>query len=106
MADTLKLNGEKVILTGAKIFTGTMVLNGVGNNSVRMWTISQLKSLYGIDYAADRTVIIANNGDGQANAVHVEGVTYTENDQGIYAVLSYNISIPIRINFAIIHGVV
>ena len=108
VADTLKLNGEKVILTGAKIFTGTMVLNGVGNNSVRMWTISQLKSLYGIDYAADRTVIIANNGDGQANAAHVEGVTYMANDQGIYAVLNYNISIgaPIRINFAIIHGVV
>ena len=108
VADTLKLNGEKVILTGAKIFTGTMVLNGVGNNSVRMWTISQLKSLYGIDYAADRTVIIANNGDGQANAAHVEGVTYMANDQGIYAVLNYNISIGalIRINFAIIHGVV
>lgn len=103
IADNLKLNGVNVILNSVKIITGTMVKTVQNNNAVPMWSLSEFKSEYGFDYKTGKTIIIANNGDGDANPVHVEGVTYVYSDAKIYALLSYNSNAPIRIDYAIIH---
>lgn len=103
IADSLKLNGVKVILNSVKIITGTMVKTVLNNNSVAMWTLSELKSKYGFDYETGKTIIIANNGDGNANEAHIEGVTYMGSNRTIFAVLDRNSNAPIRINYAIIH---
>ena len=103
IADSLKLNGVKVILNSVKIIAGTMVKTVLNNNAVAMWTLSEFKSNYGFDYETGKTIIIANNGDGDANYCHIEGVTYSNSDTTIYALLNFNSNAPIRINYAIIH---
>lgn len=103
IADSLKLNGVNVILNSVKIITGSMVKGGTNNNAVAMWTLSEFKSTHGFDYETGKTIIIANNGDGDANYAHVEGVTYTYSNATIYAVLDRISNSPIRIDYAIIH---
>lgn len=103
IADNLKLNGVKVILNSVKIITGTMIKTVLNNNAVSMWTLSEFKSKYGFDYSTGKTIIIANNGDGDANDAHIDGVTYMSSNRTIYAVLDRISNYPIRINYAIIH---
>lgn len=103
VADNLKLNGVNVILNSVKIITGSMVKTVPNNNAVSMWTLSEFKSNYGFGYSTDKTIIIANNGDGNANNAHIDGVTYESSGSTIYAVLDRATNAPIRINYAIIH---
>ena len=103
VADNLKLNGVKVILNSVKIITGSMVKTVQNGNAVSMWTLSEFKSEYGFAYSTGKTIIIANNGDGNVNDAHIEGVTYESSNSTIYAVLDRISNIPIRINYAIIH---
>ena len=103
IADSLKLNGVNVILNSVKIITGSMVKTVSNNNSVAMWSLSEFKSKYGFDYETGKTIIIANNGDGDANEAHIEGVTYSYSNSRIYAVLDRINNDPIRIDYAIIH---
>ena len=103
VADSLKLNGVEVILNSVKIITGTMVKTPPNSNKVPMWTLSEFNSEYGIGYSTGRTIIIANNGDGDANYAHIDGVTYVASSTTIYAMLDGVNNAPIRINYAIIH---
>lgn len=103
IADSLKLNGVNVILNSVKIITGSMVKTVQNNNAVAMWSLSEFKSKYGFDYEIGKTIIIANNGDGDANDAHIEGVSYVSSSSTIYAVLDRINKYPIRINYAITH---
>lgn len=101
IADSLSWNGKTVRLNNLKIGSGTLVLNAAGGNSVRLFTLDQIKTLHGITYETGKTVVIVNNGDTDANASHVTGATYTR-DGKIWANLDRNDSNPIRINYMIL----
>ena len=101
IADSLSWNGKTVRLNNLKIGSGTLVLNAAGSNSVRLFTLDQIKTLHGITYETGKTVVIVNNGDADANASHVTGATYAR-DGKIWATLDHNDSNPIRINYMIL----
>ena len=77
--------------------------NVTGSNSTSLFNTTQLKTWHGIEYSVSNTVIIVNNGDGNANAAHVEGVTYFNNGE-IWALLDRNVSGLIRINYMVLHS--
>lgn len=103
IADSLKLNGETVRLNNLKIGSGTLVLNAQGSNYVCLFTLDQIKAWYGIEYSAGKTVVIANNGDWDANPTRVDSVAYAR-DNKIWATLNNTNSNPIRINYMILHS--
>lgn len=103
IADSLKLNGETVRLNNFKIGSGTLVLNAQGSNRVCLITLDQIKAWHGIEYATGKTVVIANNGDWDANPTRVDSVSYAR-DNKIWATLNNANSNPIRINYMILHS--
>ena len=103
IADSLKLNGETVRLNNLKIGSGTLVCNVGGGNSTPLFNTTQIKNWHDIEYVTGKTIIIVTNGDGNANAAHVEGTTYFNNGE-IWALLDRNVSGLIRINYMILHN--
>ncbi len=77
--------------------------NVAGGNSTRLFNTTQLKTWHGIEYSVSNTVIIVNNGDGNAVDAHVEGVTYFNNGE-IWVVLDRNVRGLIRINYMVLHS--
>lgn len=103
IADSLSWNGKTVRLNNLKIGSGTIVVNAQGSSDVCLFTLDQIKALYGIVYETGKTIVIVNNGDWDANPVRVDSVAYTR-DGKIWAMLSYNNSNPLRINYMILHS--
>jgi hypothetical protein len=67
-------------------------------------SVDYMKSTFGIEYSIDRTVLIVNNGDGDAIGVHVEGVTYLRSSNSLWCVLNRTLSGLVRVNFMIFHN--
>ena len=104
IADSLTLNGNPILLNNVKIISGTVVVNSPGGNSFELFSISFLKSRFGIDYASDRTIILVNNGDANACGSHIEGVSYVDSGKALWCVLNENFNGNVRVNFIIIHN--
>ena len=104
VADSIKLNGSPIILNNLKIVSGTRVINVPGGDSFELMSVDYMKSTFGIEYSVDRTVLIVNNGDGDAINVHVEGVTYLGSHKSLWCVLNRTLSGLIRVNFMIFHN--
>lgn len=87
-------------------FSGSYVTN-VSGSSKRLfgieWVREQFKKRFDIESGTDpsRYTVIVNNGDGNANGVHIEGVTYTD---AWYAVFdrTFSSNVRTRINYRII----
>lgn len=104
VADSIKLNGSPIILNNLKIVSGTRVINAPLGNSFELMSVDYMKSTFGIEYSGDRTVIIVNNGDGDATGVHIEGVTYLGSSNSLWCVLDRTLSGWVRVNFMIFHN--
>lgn len=104
VADSIKLNGSPIILNNLKIVSGTRVINVVGGDSFELMSVDYMKSTFGIEYSTGRTVLIVNNGDGDAANVHVEGVTYVGSSKSLWCVLDRTLSGLVRVNFMIFHN--
>ena len=60
-----------------KIKCGTKVLTSTGGTSVKVFTIDELNTLFGVeDCSATNTACFFANGDGSAQSVHIDGDTY------------------------------
>lgn len=90
-----------------KIRCGTLVLGGDrGQGSARvLFYLNEVRSLVGDGNANPYSIaIVANNGDGNTNGAHVEGVTYIP-DSHWAVVFDRSVGTGLlRINFAIIYG--
>lgn len=104
VADSIKLNGSPIILNNLKIVSGTRVVNMPEGNSFELMSIDYMKSTFGIEYSVDRTVLVVNNGDGNAVGAHIEGVTYLGSTKSLWCVLDRALSGLIRVNFMIFHN--
>lgn len=104
VADSIKLNGSPIILNNLKIVSGTRVINVPGVDSFELMSVDYMKSTFGIEYSTGRTVLIVNNGDGDATNVHVEGVTYLGSRKSLWCVLNRTLSGLVRVNFMIFHN--
>lgn len=98
------LNGVMYDLGGVKMLHSTWVTKA-NDTSVQLFTISQLKTRFGISSASsvssNQFMVIVQNGDGNATAAHVEGSTWV--GDRCYAVFSSNVSTQIRINYLVIY---
>ena len=104
VADSIKLNGSPIILNNLKIVSGTRVINVPGSDAFEFMSVDYMKSTFGIEYSIDRTVLIVNNGDGDAASVHIEGVTYLNSHKSLWCVLNRASSGLVRVNFMIFHN--
>lgn len=104
VADSLKLNGSPIILNNLKIVSGTRVVNVPGADTFEFMSLDYIKSTFGITYSHDRTVLIVNNGDSDANNVHIEGVSYVQSRGSLWCVLNRSTSGLIRVNFMMFHN--
>lgn len=90
-----------------KIRCGTTVLGsdrGTGTGRVFMYKQDVINWL-GMNIDPYKVIIVANNGDGNANGAHVEGVTYIPGNDYWAVVCNQSLgSSLLRINFAIIYG--
>ncbi|MGN1193821.1 MAG: phage tail spike protein [Dorea sp.] len=60
-----------------KIKCGTKVLTATGGTSIKVFTIDELNTLFGVeDCSATNTACFFANGDGNAQSVHIDGATY------------------------------
>ena len=86
---------------------GTFVTKGSGDSSKQLFTISQLKTRFGIDSASQvnstQFMVIVQNGDGSVTGVHMQGSTWLGDK--CYAVFNniVNTQTQIRINYLIIY---
>lgn len=85
-------------------FSGSYITN-VSGSSKRLfgieWVREQFKKRFGIESGTDisRYTVVVNNGDGNANGSHIEGVTYKD---AWYAVFDRTLSnVRTRINYRI-----
>ena len=104
VADSLKLNGSPIILNNLKIVSGTRVVNAPGGNSFEFMSLDYIKSKFGIEYSADRTVLLVNNGDSDATGVHIEGVSYAGSHKSLWCVMDRSMSGLVRVNFIMFHN--
>ena len=104
IADSLKLNGSPIILNNLKIVSGTIVINAPGGDSFEFMSLDYIKSKFGIEYSVDRTVLIVNNGDSDANNVHIEGVSYVGSRKSLWCVMNRSMSGLVRVNFIMFHN--
>lgn len=104
VADSLKLNGSPIILNNLKIVSGTRVINAPGGDAFELMSLDYIKSKFGIEYSADRTVLLVNNGDSDANNVHIEGVSYLSSRKSLWCVMNRSMSGLVRVNFIIFHN--
>lgn len=104
VADSIKLNGSPIILNNLKIVSGTKVIDAPGGDNFELMSVDYMKSTFGIEYSTDRTLIIVNNGDGDAIDVHVEGVTYFRSTKSLWCVLNRSLHGLVRVNFMIFHN--
>ena len=104
VADSLKLNGSPIILNNLKIVSGTRVVNAPGGDSFEFMSLDYIRSTFDIEYSVDRTILIVNNGDSDANNVHIEGVSYVGTRKSLWCVLNRSMSGLVRINFMIFHN--
>lgn len=104
VADSVKLNGSPIILNNLKIFSGTRVVFAQGGDTFELMTLDYIKSKFGIEYSLDRTVILVNNGDSDATAAHIEGVSYSSSHKSLWCVMDRNLSGLIRVNFIMFHN--
>jgi hypothetical protein len=98
------LNGVMYDLGGVKMLHSTWVTKP-NDTSVQLFTISQLKTRFGISsassVASNQFMVIVQNGDGNATAAHMEGSTWVGDK--CYAVFSSTVSAQIRINYLVIY---
>lgn len=100
-------SGVMYDLGGVKMLHGTFVTKGDGDSSKQLFTISQLKTRFGIDSASqvnsNQFMVIVQNGDGGATSVHMQGSTWLGDK--CYAVFNniVNTQTQIRINYLIIY---
>lgn len=100
-------SGVMYDLGGVKMLHGTFVTKGGGDSSKQLFTISQLKTRFGIDSASQvnstQFMVIVQNGDGGATGVHMQGSTWIGDK--CYAVFNniVNTQTQIRINYLIIY---
>jgi len=88
------------------IFVGkSEVIKGWGIDSCTIKTTSELTSIFrertglNITVSNENVVMLAMNGHADANAAHVQGVTYVAADQSWRALFDRNVSDNIRINW-------
>lgn len=100
-------SGVMYDLGGVKMLHGTFVTKGGGDSSKQLFTISQLKTRFGIDSASQvnstQFMVIVQNGDGGVTGVHMQGSTWLGDK--CYAVFNniVNTQTQIRINYLIIY---
>ena len=98
--------GNSSSTTGAqrkKIFTGSIVKTGAGDNAVQVWSIESFRGTFGKVFSPTAgDIVVFMNGDAGGSDAHIEGSTYTSG--GLYAVLDRTVSTStnIRINFLIV----
>lgn len=69
---------------------------GTGNSSALITTITKINSLFGItDATPQNSGAVIMNGDGNADSLHAEGVTWQ--GENLYAVFSKNVNGRFRI---------
>lgn len=100
-------SGVMCDLGGVKMLHGTFVTKGDGDSSKQLFTISQLKTRFGIDSASQvnstQFMVIVQNGNGGVTSVHMQGSTWLGDK--CYAVFNniVNTQTQIRINYLIIY---
>lgn len=74
----------------------TMTPYGTGNSSALITTITKINSLFGItDATTQNSGAVIMNGDGNADSLHAEGVTWQ--GENLYAVFNKNVNGRFRI---------
>lgn len=97
--DTLKkefaeLNGNYA--NNVRFIFFTMTPYGSGNSSALITTIAKINSLFGItDATPQNSGAVIMNGDGNADSLHAEGVTWQ--GENLYAVFNKNVNGRFRI---------
>ena len=98
------LNGVMYDLGGVKMLHNTWVTKA-NDTSVQLFTISQLKTRFGISSASsvdsNQFMVIVQNGDGNATDAHMEGSTWV--GDRCYAVFASLVRTQIRINYLVIY---
>ena len=85
-----------------KFISGSVVKTASGT-SVHMFTLAQLRTMFGISTAGTSNITaIFTNGDGNAADTHIEGSTWV--DTNLYAVFDVKRDGAIRINYTIIYN--
>ena len=80
--------------------SGSTVVKISSTSSVKLFTLEQLNSMFGQSYtSASNYHIFAMNGDGNASAAHLNGVTVIGTDY--YAVLDRNVNGSFRVNWMV-----
>ena len=67
-------------------------------------SLDYIKSKFGIEYSTGSTVLLVNNGDSDANNVHIEGVSYVPSRKSLWCVTNKSMSGLVRINFIMFHN--
>lgn len=87
---------------GLRFYAGTKVVNPGGSDSVAIMTNADNNTKLGVtDSGPSNTAVFVSNGDGGANAVHVQGATYLNGTW--WATLAAKTSKNIHINFFVVY---
>lgn len=70
-----------------------------GYPAVPLFTSSEFEAKFKHILSSDHVTILAHNGDGVANGIHVDGVTIQNGDA--YVTTASNVSGLMRINYAV-----
>ena len=99
-ADEMYINGFKV----PRFIQGSKVLSGfTGKTSAVLFTLDEIKSMLSVSsLISDNLVIVASNGNVEANGAHVESVSLGWNTA--YVLFSEKTAGPIRINYLIVYN--
>lgn len=103
----IHLVAEGVYINGIKLprfIQGSKVLSGfTGKTSTVLFTLDEIKSMLGVSsLISDNLVIVASNGNAEANGAHVESVSLGWNTA--YVLFSERTAGPIRINYLIVYN--
>ena len=71
------------------------------DDSCILFSREEFRKLFGRDFDRNTDVVFAMNGDGKGIPVHVDGCTYAEDSDAIYATFDRHWSSGIRVNYMV-----
>ena len=108
----LQVKGERIYnknevdtLFGRLQYTHNTIVKSVGGTSTRLFTINELRTIFNAPSAVyTNFYAVVNNGDGNANGVHIEGCTWVNSGAELYVVWPNNLgSSQLRINYVVFY---
>ena len=84
-------------------FRGINKVIADGGSSRKLFTLSELNSIFGVSAERQDYNLFVWNGDG-SNDVHVDGVTYTPKNTTFYATLDRTYTASVRVQGIVIYN--